>query len=473
MHENSLSSGDWHEEVAWAPSPALRQALGLGMWATLATGVVLIAESSLALLQEPAWASVVHGLGWAALVCGAWIVAAYVKLGLETGYRSLLKTSVCVFGALVLLQVFDLISLDVLPWIADLVLWIVLAVGLIVLAILPFALSEGAFGETEEVRALRAVDAADCSAASAGLVAGQRVLGNWGKRGTWYAAAVQSIDGGSFAIAYDDGDHETVTGGRVIAEKWTPVEELAIGDRVLARWWGGPCYYAGVVTEFRSGEVHICYDDGDTEWHKADVVRLRTQVGVASAPLPGDAPANEVGRTPKKGLAAKLWGAVGAIGVAGALILIRAVGKGVARFAARRGAPGANVDWLEVAGFVLIAALFLMLVIYFIWFAIAKIAAGSRLGGVAVLLGTAELLGLGFASWMAGWLYLQMAQAADRPGVNDEQLGQLEARLAASLVPGEVLLTVLWAALTIWLFASVRSRHDAAADLRAADELAR
>jgi hypothetical protein len=471
MREDPHALADM-EESPWAPSSALQRKLGHAIWATLGVGILLVAQSALTLLQDnPIVPAINHGLGWLALVPGFWIVAAYAGLGVETEYRSLVKSCVCLFGALILLQLLDLIGLDALPWFGTAALWVVLAVGLIILAILPFTLGEAAFGETEAMRRLRAGDVAACRAASTALRPGDRVLANWGKAGTWYAGSLKAVEAGEFQVTYDDGDTETLPGECVLLEQLTPANTLAIGDRVLARWWGGSVFYSGAVTELRPGEAHVRYDDGDTEWQKADVVRIPRPADFALSATPEDAMASDAPAS--RSMAGKIGATLGTGGVLAIFCVIKAVGKGVARFMRHRGAG--DVDWFEVAGIVLAALAVLLGAIYYIWFAGAKIAARSRLGAIAVLLGLAELLGLVGIGGMLIWGVIQVYLAANQPGLTDEQIEaeieKLGTQLNAGLVPYELLFTLVWAALTMWLFASLRSRHDPAADLRAADEL--
>lgn len=457
MDQDSLEA-DLDSPDSWAPSAELRSALTAGIWATLAAGVILIAESALTLVKEQGLAlAITHGLGWLALVPGFWIVGAYAKLGRESAFLGLMKSSICLFVGLILLQIFDLANMEAVAGAGQVVLWVAFVLGLLVLVSLPFALQGAATaGKLQEQ------DVASIVAGSAVLQVGDRVLGHYRRNGVWYAGSLQSIEGQSFQIAYDDGDTESLAADAVVAENLVAPGNLAVGDRVFARWWGGSCYYLGTVTEARPGQANIRYDDGDTEWCKLDAVRLP---GVPlTAPAPREtAELNQPEAPAKKGRTAAILGTLGGLGVV-AFAIFKWVFKGaiVARLVAR-GAPRvlpAGVDWLEVAGAILTGFFFLLLVIYFIWFAVAKIAARSRLGGIALLLGMAELLGFIGMLGLIGWLGVQFAIDCDQPGITDEQVQQLEAQLLANLAPFEIVFTVGWAALNMGLFWNLSSRHD-------------
>jgi hypothetical protein len=446
MGEDSLASRAEMEAPPWAPSAALRQTLGVGIGATLATALLLVTQSALAHAQAPA--GVLHVLGWLALVPAFWIVVAYARLGAETRYRSLLASSVGLFITLVLLQLFDLVALDVLPWYGQIPIWIILVLGLIVVVLWPFMTNLST--PTGQSAEQQAADAAACQLASGRLRPEQRVLGHYYQSGRWYAGTLQSIAADGFHIVYDDGDTETVPGECIRAEELTDVEQLEAGQRVLARWWRGDCYYPGAVTATRPGEVHIHYDDGSDEWSKLPVVRLS---GTSA-----DSPESTAGQAaPKTGgsLVGKVWSAIITVVAAIGIILLRGLGKGVARFAFRRG----GIAWLETAGMIVVGALVVAAGFYFIWFAVAKMLARSRLGTFAILVGLAELLGLATALAMIGWFFAEMAAAGGMdPGIADAQIDNLAAQRAAQLAPLEALVIVGWAALTMGLFWSIRGR---------------
>jgi hypothetical protein len=127
--------------TSWAPSAELRSALGAGTWATLALGIIAVVGSAGTLLEpQGVGSAIIHGLGWLALVPAFWVFLAYWKLGMETQYHGLLVSSGCLFGALILVQIYDLISLEALPWLGQAALWVVFVLGMIFLAVLPFSL---------------------------------------------------------------------------------------------------------------------------------------------------------------------------------------------------------------------------------------------------------------------------------------------------------------------------------------------
>src|SRR5438105_4128433 len=124
------SSFDTNDNGPWIPSAELRAALTAGTWATLLAGILLVIQSGLAMLTAHGLIpAVAHGLGWLVLLPGFWVARAYTKLGKETGYVGLATSTVCLFGALILFQVMDLIWLEMLPPVGQTVLWVVLALG--------------------------------------------------------------------------------------------------------------------------------------------------------------------------------------------------------------------------------------------------------------------------------------------------------------------------------------------------------
>src|SRR5205823_3912348 len=136
MGEDHLANRAELEMLPWTPSPSLRQTLGVGIGATLTAALLLLVQSALTMAE--AHSALTHIAGWLALVPGIWVLAAYVRLGEETRYRSLITSSIGVFVALILLQLYDLIALELLPWYGQAALLVVLGLSLIVLAIWPF-----------------------------------------------------------------------------------------------------------------------------------------------------------------------------------------------------------------------------------------------------------------------------------------------------------------------------------------------
>src|ERR1043165_2104109 len=444
---------------SWAPSAELRSTVSTAMWATLVVGIILIAESGLALLKAQGLAeAITHGLGWVALIPAFWLVRAYSKLGEETGYGGLRSSSICLFGALILFQVFDLLLMETLPSTAQMVLWVVFVLGWVIVLFMPFCLMAAA-----AVATLREKDKALIVAESAKLETGARVLGNFQKSGTWYPGSLQSIQENAFQMAYDDGDEETLTAESVVAETLITVDKLAIGDRVFARWADGACYYMGDVIGLRSGEVEVRYDDGDEEWTKLDVVRLSGLGDSASAAVaPGTSTTPETPQTPeKKNIGSTIAAVVGFLIVAVPLIF-KAVGKGAAKVVIRRAhnmIPDGLGGW-ELVGLGVMGLFLLTIVVYFVWFAVAKIIARSHLGAIGLLLGLAELLGFVTVIAVVGWFGVQFGVDVNQPGITEEQVQQLEHQFRVNIVPFEIVCSLVWVLLTMLLFWSLRHKEN-------------
>jgi hypothetical protein len=103
--------------------------------------------------------------------------------------------------------------------------------------------------------------------ATPGLAVGQRVFARW-HDGFWYPATLRYADAREVMVKYDDGEAGSLTPGQV-----RPLQ-VAEGDRVQARWQGGPAYYPGTVAQCGDGEVLIDYDDGEQETVSLKLLRV-------------------------------------------------------------------------------------------------------------------------------------------------------------------------------------------------------
>ena len=108
--------------------------------------------------------------------------------------------------------------------------------------------------------------AAPATATSAGAV-GQRVFARW-QDGFWYPATVRFADADEVMVKYDDGSAGSVTPAQV-----RPLV-LKEGERVQARWEGGPSYYPGKVAKWSAEKVSVHYDDGERETIGVDLIRV-------------------------------------------------------------------------------------------------------------------------------------------------------------------------------------------------------
>jgi hypothetical protein len=96
---------------------------------------------------------------------------------------------------------------------------------------------------------------------------GQRVFARW-YDGFWYPATVRYVDPREVMLKYDDGTPASLTPAEV--------RPLALneGDRVQARWQGGPAYYLGTVRAVNGETVVINYDDGAEETTTVSLLRV-------------------------------------------------------------------------------------------------------------------------------------------------------------------------------------------------------
>ncbi len=144
--------------------------------------------------------------------------------------------------------------------------------------------------------------------------------------------------------------------------------------------------------------------------------------------------------------------------VLGLLILLKLAGKGLLLklFAIRmigRLLRNLGGHWEILAG----GLLTLLAAGFIIWFAVAKIRLRGKLGGLAVLLGVAELvLFLGYGAFFF-WSIAAYQAAAGQPGANQKAL---EDALVRSLDGTSIAVDLIWSILTALLFQSVRGRYD-------------
>ena len=78
----------------------------------------------------------------------------------------------------------------------------------------------------------------------------------------WYIAKLGERDGSKFAVTYGDDDAQTT----LSPERMRPIiaakGKLAVGDRVVAVWNGGPRMYAGAVSKVTATSFVVTWDDG-------------------------------------------------------------------------------------------------------------------------------------------------------------------------------------------------------------------
>ena len=99
------------------------------------------------------------------------------------------------------------------------------------------------------------------------FAAGDRAFGQWFD-GFWYPGVIHEIVGKRVHFHFDDSDQAHLTWDRI--EKL----DLKVGDRVLARWQGGPFYYPAEITRKKGDRLHLHYEDGREEWSSVKLVRV-------------------------------------------------------------------------------------------------------------------------------------------------------------------------------------------------------
>lgn len=320
------------------PAPELSRALATGTRAALATAAIFLVGLGAAGAQGVTDLTLLNFLGWMALVPGFWIVSSFAKLAAAAGRPSVGTSAACLFATMVVAQLYDLAELGVLPFAAEVAVWVAFALGLVVAVALPFVYEpKAAPAATAEVTAPEAA----------------------AQDGGWQSGTAPAAAGGSVA-------------------SW-----LAKGAGFL-------------------------------------VVLI---VGVAK-------------------FGGKILGKV-------------AVVQGV------RGLAGVNMPFAELAAVLGALALLILLVVYALWFAVAKILARRQLGAVAALLGAAELLG--FVLFIGGAVAAVVWLAANTEGlpVDDARVQELESQVFGGITAFSFSGAVIWSLLVVWLFASVRRRAGA------------
>jgi hypothetical protein len=316
----------------WWPSPALAGVLRVGTWAVVLTATTSGAGAVAHLSQGPQPGfTLAHGLAWAALLPGLVVVAAYISLAREVGSPALGRSALCVFGAGLLLELYELATLRLFtPW-GQFALWAVFALGLIALPIIPFA---------------------------------------------------------------SDGEDE-----KPAAEPLPPAE--------------------AAPSEISEGAAET-------------------------------------------GAGAKRAGAAGVLGMLGLVIVgaVKVFGKALAKVGFLKGLVNLlrlRWNWALIAGGAALVAGSSFLV----WFAVMKIRLRRRLGAVAGLVGWGEILGFVFAAAVAAGLVVQLGAAAGQPGLDADDLAALEKKFLYDVTMLGLGIDMLWASLTVCLFASLRRRAGA------------
>lgn len=324
----------------WLPSPLLRGRLFAGICAALFAGGLLALGSFIELAQgHPPGFTLAHAANWGALLPALWIVATYSAVGQEAESPGLAKSAQCLFGAIVLLDLYELATLNVLPigWVVA--LWVVFVLTLIVILVLPFVSHRG----PEKPVASAPSDTNDDAPQSP-------------------PAAPSPED----------------------------------GEAAMTRT-------------------------------KAGVFGIIALVGVAVLKV-----------LAKGGLFLKLFAA-----------------RGIVRLFTKL-----NLDWESLAAIVALV----LACVFLIWFAAAKIRLRRRLGGMASLVGWSEILCFLLALGVLIGLGVQLATAAERPGINNQELEELQQKFNDEVTIVALVASLAWTSLTVSFFAALRNRVDVDAD---------
>ena len=96
---------------------------------------------------------------------------------------------------------------------------------------------------------------------------GQRVFAQWSD-GFSYPASVQACDTQSVKVTFDDGAVSLIEPDHV-----KPID-LAIGDRIFARWQKGAAYFPGQIADMEGENLTVHYDDGEQEQTTVSMTRV-------------------------------------------------------------------------------------------------------------------------------------------------------------------------------------------------------
>jgi hypothetical protein len=91
------------------------------------------------------------------------------------------------------------------------------------------------------------------------VMIGDTVLAYWEPGGAYFVGtAVEKVDSG-FTILFEDGDQAVVPAAKI--RKY----DLGVGAAVIARWSDGE-FYKGIIAQVVGRAFYIHYDDGDKRW---------------------------------------------------------------------------------------------------------------------------------------------------------------------------------------------------------------
>jgi hypothetical protein len=116
--------------VLWMPSRHLQEHLLAGIIASLIGGTLAVASLLVELAQPKAgrW-TLADSLSWGAMLPLGLVVRSYLALGRELDSFALAKSASYLFGTMVLLQIFELATKDVLPLGWQVAAWVLFGIG--------------------------------------------------------------------------------------------------------------------------------------------------------------------------------------------------------------------------------------------------------------------------------------------------------------------------------------------------------
>jgi hypothetical protein len=168
-------------ELTFRPDPDLAGQLLAGALGALAAGGLAVAATLAESSPNPAPGfTLAHGLAWAALVPLCWVLRAYLALARATESTGLRKSSLCLFGTVVLLNVAELATLDGLGLGWHIAAWAILGIGFLALVTAPFVPAGSAetppgAEDTPEAKESVGAEESGSAASKTGLVGGLAV----------------------------------------------------------------------------------------------------------------------------------------------------------------------------------------------------------------------------------------------------------------------------------------------------------
>jgi hypothetical protein len=89
--------------------------------------------------------------------------------------------------------------------------------------------------------------------------AGTRVQAQW-QPNSWYPGTITQVEGGRYAITFDDGDKKLCAGEEIAVDRVPGIADVQTGMRLLALWTNAR-FYPGRVTAISNGVYSISFED--------------------------------------------------------------------------------------------------------------------------------------------------------------------------------------------------------------------